>query len=168
MGIWRVGFLVLIAIFPANAQTDNDTAKSSAKPRFQVVDGNTVKFGPQLVRLFGIAAPGRDQTCDDGQWHPAPLAKKALQGFIAGRPVSCRQVGRDARGGPPLAQCYAGDDDLQAMMVTAGWAWSAIRDSDRYAPEEREAAAQKAGVHGHRCLPPWEWRARHGRTGSRE
>lgn len=72
-------------------------ARSAAKPRFQVVDGDTVKFGSELVRLFGIDAPERAQTCDDGQWHPGPLAKKALEDFIGGRPVICKQVDYDVR-----------------------------------------------------------------------
>jgi endonuclease YncB( thermonuclease family) len=82
-------YLLFLALaFPAHAESDDDTvARSSAKPRFQVVDGDTVKFGPQLVRLFGIDAPEKAQTCDDGQWYPWPLAKKALEKFISGRPV---------------------------------------------------------------------------------
>jgi endonuclease YncB( thermonuclease family) len=158
--MWRLGFLAIILTFPASAQTDNDTVVPGAKPRFQVVDGNTVRFGPQLVRMVGIAAPDKGQTCDDGQWHPAPLAKKALETFIAGRPVSCRQVAYDGPNGRPVAQCHAGADDLQAMMVSAGWAWSSGTYGNLYAPEERDAAARKAGVHGHRCVPPSEWRAK--------
>jgi hypothetical protein len=35
----------------AHAETDSDTiVRSTAKPRFQIVDGDTVKFGPQLAR----------------------------------------------------------------------------------------------------------------------
>jgi hypothetical protein len=94
------------------------------------------------------------------------LAKKALEDFIAGRPVTCKQVDYDARNNRPVAQCFAGEDDLQAMMVSAGWAWSFGRYSERYAPEEKEAATRKAGVHAHRCLPPWEWRAQVGASGS--
>jgi endonuclease YncB( thermonuclease family) len=152
--------LALTVISPASAQTDDDTvARSAAKPRFQVVDGDTVKFGSQLVRLFGIDAPERGQTCDDGQWHPGPLAKKALEDFIRGRPVICKQVDYDVRNNRPVGQCFAEEDDLQALMVSAGWAWSFGRYSERYAPEEKEAANGKAGVHAHRCVPPWEWRA---------
>jgi endonuclease YncB( thermonuclease family) len=157
--MWRFGLLALVFASAAHAETDNDTIPPSAKPRFQVVDGDTVKFGPQLVRLFGIDAPEKGQTCDDGQWHPGPLAKKALVDFIASRPVTCKQVNYDARNNRPVAQCFAGEDDLQAMMVSAGWAWSFGRYSERYAPEEKEAANRKAGVHAHRCVPPWEWRA---------
>ena len=88
--------------FPASAQTDDDTvARSAAKPRFQVVDGDTVKFGSQLVRLFGIDASA-GQTCDDRQWHPGPLAKKALEDFIRGRPVTCKQVDYDVRNNRPV------------------------------------------------------------------
>ena len=158
--MWRLGLLAFILALPAQAQTDDDTVvRPRSKPRFQVVDGDTVKFGSQLVRLFGIDAPEKGQTCDDGQWHPGPLAKKALEAFIAGRPVTCKQVETDSGNGWPVAQCHAGDDDLQAMMVSAGWAWSFGRFSSRYAPEEKEAADRKAGVHAHRCVPPWEWRA---------
>jgi hypothetical protein len=59
----------------------------------------------------------------------------------------------------PVAQCYAGADDLQEQMVLAGWAWAYMQYSDRYVPEEKDAMARKVGVHAHRCQAPWEWRA---------
>ena len=52
--MWRLCLLALLLALPANAQTDNDTVRSASKPRFQVVDGDTVRFGSQIVRLFGI------------------------------------------------------------------------------------------------------------------
>ena len=159
--MWRL--VLLLTCFwscAAVGQTDDDTIiRPISKPRFQVVDGDTVRFGSQFVRLFGIDAPKKGQTCDDGQWHPAPLAKKALEDFIAGRPVICKQVDFDTGNKRPVAQCFAGDDDLQALMVSAGWAWSFGRYSDRYAPEEREAVGRKLGMHGHRCVAPFERRA---------
>jgi endonuclease YncB( thermonuclease family) len=154
--MWRLVLLTFFWSCAALGQSDNDTIiRPASKPRFQVVDGGTVRFGSQIVRLLGIEAP-KGQTCDDGQWHPAPLAKKALEDFIAGRPVTCKQVDFDTFTNRPVAQCFAGDDDLQALMVSAGWAWSFGRYSDRYAPEEREAVGRKLGVHGHRCVPPLE------------
>jgi endonuclease YncB( thermonuclease family) len=144
----------------AQPATDSDTLASSSKPRFQVADGDTVKFGPQLVRLFGIDAPEKGQSCDDGAWRPGPLAKKALENFIAGRPVSCKQVDYDGRNNRPVALCFAGEDDLQALMVSAGWAWAYTQFSDQYVDAERRAARRGVGVHAHRCIPPWEWRAR--------
>jgi endonuclease YncB( thermonuclease family) len=111
--------------------------------------------------LFGIDAPEKGQPCDDGHWYPGPLATKALVAFIAGRPVSCRQVDYDYKNNRPVATCFAGKDDLQALMVGAGWAWAYTAFSDQYVDAERRAAARGVGVHAHRCQPPWEWRALH-------
>ncbi|WP_428682427.1 thermonuclease family protein [Reyranella sp.] len=145
----------------AAQSSDDDTALPPVpKPRFTVVDGDTVKFGPQVVRLFGIDAPERSQTCDDGQWRAGTLARKALEEFIAGRPVTCRLVDPDRKTRPPVAQCFAGEDDLQEKMVSAGWAWALpVNGKDPYGVDERDAALRKAGIHAHKCMPPAEWRA---------
>jgi endonuclease YncB( thermonuclease family) len=42
---------------PAFAQTDSDTNGTPTLHGFEVSDGDTVKFGRQLIRLFGIDAP---------------------------------------------------------------------------------------------------------------
>ncbi|NQW51144.1 MAG: thermonuclease family protein [Rhodospirillales bacterium] len=152
--------LALATAAAAQSSDDDTVVPPVAKPRFAVVDGDTVKFGPQLVRLYGIDAPERGQTCNDGQWRAGALARKALEDFIAGRPVICRQVDTGRKTNPPVAQCFAGDDDLQEKMVAAGWAWALPASSkDRYVPDERDAALRNVGVHAHKCLPPAEWRA---------
>ena len=125
-----------------------------------VTDGDTIKFGSTLVRLYGIDAPEKRQSCDDGTWWPGPLATRALIDFIADRPVTCHQVDYDRRNNRPVSLCYAGDDDLQAYMVSQGWAWAYLLYSHQYADAERRAAARRVGVHAHQCEKPWEWRAR--------
>ena len=159
MKAWLALIVPWIAAVPAFAQTDSDTNGTGISHRFAVSDGDTVKFGRQRVRLFGIDAPEKGQPCDDGHWYPGPLATKALIAFIAGRPVSCRQVDYDHKNNCPVAICFAGKDDLQALMVGAGWAWAYTAFSDQYVDAERRAAARGLGVHAHRCQPPWEWRA---------
>lgn len=61
-------------------------------------------------------------------------------------PEPARQVHFDTANNSPVAQCFAGDDDLQALMVSAGRAWSFGRSSNRYAPEEREAVGRTWGA----------------------
>ena len=163
---WPIAALAALAALAiaggaAAQSSDDDTVVPPVpKPRFTVVDGDTVRFGPQTVRLFGIDAPERSQTCDDGQWRAGALARKALEEFIAGRPVNCRLVDTDRKSNPPVAQCFAGEDDLQEKMVSAGWAWALPATSkDRYVPDEREAMERKLGVHAHKCVSPAEWRA---------
>ena len=49
--------------------------------------------------------------------------------------------------------------DLGADMVADGHAWAFVRYSRDYVEEEREAAAVRAGIHGHTCQPAWQWRS---------
>ena len=128
-----------------------------------VTDGDTLKFDRQLVRLYGIDAQERRQPCDDGNWWPGPMATQALINFIGGRPVTCHQVDYDRRNKRPVSLCYAGGQDLQAMMVGAGWAWAFTKYSAQYQDAERRAAARGVGVHAHGCEKPWEWRAKNRR-----
>jgi endonuclease YncB( thermonuclease family) len=44
-------------------------------------------------------------------------------------------------------------------MVADGHAWAFVRYSRDYVEEEREAAAVRAGIHGHACEPAWQWRS---------
>jgi endonuclease YncB( thermonuclease family) len=116
--VWLALIVLLTAAVPAIAQTDIDG--TGTLHGFSVSDGDTVKFGRQRLRLFGIDAPENAQHCDDGQWYPGPLATKALVDFIAGRPVSCHQIDYEWKNSRPVAVCFAGKDDLQALRVPAG------------------------------------------------
>ena len=117
---WLALIALWTAAMPAIAQTDSDTNGTGTSHGFAASDGDTVKFGRQRVRLFGIDAPEKGQPCDGGHWYPGPLATKALVAFIAGRPVSCHQVDYDHKNNRPVAVCFAGKDDLQALMVGLG------------------------------------------------
>jgi endonuclease YncB( thermonuclease family) len=104
-------------------------------------------------------APELHQTCDDGRWTPGPLARDALSAFIAGQPVECQPITRD-RYGRTVARCYAGGQDLGALMVGAGWAWAFTRYSLDYVGLETAARAGGLGVHGHDCERADAYRAR--------
>jgi endonuclease YncB( thermonuclease family) len=155
LGLAIILALSLLAV-PASAEDGIPVGRKG----FSVSDGDTVKYGRQLVRMFGIDAPEKGQTCDDGRWLPGPLATEALKRFIGGRQVACYEVDYDKRNKRPVALCYVGNDDLQALMVSAGWAWAFTQFSDQYVDAERRAARRGVGVHAHRCQPPWEWRAK--------
>jgi len=46
-----------------------------------------------------------------------------------------------------------------AAMVGAGMALAFTRYSAQYVDVERRAAARGRRLHGHDCVPAWEWRA---------
>ena len=75
MKVWLALIVLWTTAVPAFAQTDSDTSDTGASHGFAVSDGDTVKFGRQRVRLFGIDAPEKGQPCDGGhgipvRWRP--------------------------------------------------------------------------------------------------
>ena len=94
--MWLALIVLWTAAVPAFAQTDSDTNGTESSHGFAVSDGNTVKFGRQRVRLFGIDAPEKGQPCDGGHWYPG-LRPNACPWFIehmpAGRTLAAGGMG---------------------------------------------------------------------------
>lgn len=126
-----------------------------------ISDGDTLKIGGVTYRLWGIDAPELAQTCGDG-WPAGRIATTRLLALIQGKSVTCSEKDRD-RYGRVVAVCYANGEDLGATLVREGLAWAFVRYSQKYTVDEHMAEAKKLGVHGHGCLPAWEWRAEHRR-----
>jgi len=124
-----------------------------------IVDGDTIKVGGIPVRLYGVDAPEGRQTCArDGKIYGCgKQATKVLANLIAGQPVQCEIVGRDNYG-RALGKCTVADTELNRTMVRNGWAFAFIKYSDRYAADQAEAEAAKAGLWAGSFVKPWEWR----------
>jgi endonuclease YncB( thermonuclease family) len=112
------------------------------------------------VRLLGIDAPERAQTCLDGRGRPWPCGVRARDALTSlaprGAPVSCRSEGKD-RFERALSRCALADGrDLAAELVRQGWA---IATSEDYLVEQDRARALRAGVWQGDFVTPAEWRA---------
>ena len=112
----------------------------------RVVDGDTLEVSGETVRLYGIDAPERAQTCagPDGDWPCGRWARRRLQALVAGG-VSCDDRGSD-RYGRVLSVCHGLADgvDINADMVVAGAAVAFRRYALDYVGAE--AVAQHAGA----------------------
>src|ERR1700738_4361529 len=130
-----------LAAFPAFAES------------VRVVDGDTLKIDGLTYRLWGIDAPEAGQLCADG-WPAGQTAPQRCPALSRTRQLSCeaRTLARYAR---TVAICHADGRDLGADMVADGHAWAFVRYSRDYVEEAREAAAVRAGIHGHTCQPVW-------------
>jgi len=126
-----------------------------------VVEGDVLRVGGKLVRLWGIDAPEPGQQClKDGQpWYPAPEAAAALQRLVATMPrLKCEEREKDRRG-RSVAICRHGNTDIGAEMVRKGWAYDFRQYSKgHYFDMEAKARGRKRGVWSALCVPPWEWR----------
>ncbi len=125
-----------------SAPREQDWSALAAEVR--VVDGDTLRLGDRTLRLAGIEAPQRGQACADGGargFDCGAAAAEALSRLVNGRSVLCRVEGRD-RNGRGFGICTAGGVELNAGLVTAGWALAAAEDGELVA---MEAAARGAG-----------------------
>ena len=125
----------------------------------RVIDGDTVEVQGERIRLQGIDAPEKRQTCTDKgcRWKCGLEASMALIDRIAGRDISCAIEGR-GKYGRAIGVCSMNGEDLNAWMVGEGWALAYVRYSKAYINEEARAKSERRGIWRGRFVKPWEWR----------
>ncbi|HRO14316.1 MAG TPA: thermonuclease family protein [Paracoccus sp. (in: a-proteobacteria)] len=131
----------------------------------QVIDGDTIRVatpgGPAVVRLHGIDAPERDQTCADAEGAARDCgasATAALDQLIGARPVTCQAVDID-RYDRVVARCRVGGTDLGGALVAEEQAWAYAAYSIEHVAAENAARAAGRGVWAGQAQAPWDWRA---------
>jgi endonuclease YncB( thermonuclease family) len=117
-----------------------------------IVDGHTLSLGDRTYLLWGIEAPDKLQICDDG-WPAGQEAIRALAGLVQGHAIECQTRDKD-RFGTVIALCLADGSDLGAMMIRNGMAWAFAGESREYVQLERDARADRRGLHDHSCELP--------------
>lgn len=130
--------------------------------RADVAAGDTLEMRGRRIRLWGIEAPAKDQTCTRGgrSWDCGARAAGALSDFLGDRSVTCTQRGRDRRE-RIVAVCEVADEDIGAWLVRNGWALSYARHTDgAYAGAQRKAEAAGRGLWQGEFERPWAWRQR--------
>ena len=127
-----------------------------------VVSGDSIELKGKTYRLHGIDAPDDGQVCPDG-WPAAYEAEAYLGQLIGGKAVTCVQIGLPQRN-EAQAVCRADGVDIGAAMVTGGMAYAFVPYSVRYITQEDAALSANRGVHRHKCLAPWDWRALAGQS----
>lgn len=112
---------------------------------------------PVKLRLVGLDAPERCQP-------HGPEAGAALSALVLGQRVTVRRRATDQHG-RALGTLWRGDEDVGALLVREGHAWSARYRGDPgpYAAEEAAARAGHRGLFaGAAPEPPRDFRRRHG------
>lgn len=129
--------------------------------------GDLLRIGDKTLRLSGIEAPERDQTCRRGgtekqpgrSWRCGQAAIEALSQTVRGRPLSCTASGTDSSG-VTLARCIVGIEDVAAMMVRGGHVFSDGGLLARYGAYEKEARAKRVGLWQGEAERPSDYRSK--------
>tara|TARA_Y100001934_G_C12091499_1_gene649487 strand:- start:35 stop:553 length:519 start_codon:yes stop_codon:yes gene_type:complete len=123
-----------------------------------IVDGETIISGNKIL-LHGIDTPEQDQVCRvaDVIWKCGYEAAQALREWTHTKEVRC--VGEDKdKYGRLIAECFVDGYNLNARLVSEGWALAYRRYSRKYIEEENEAKAAKKGMWVGEFAAPWDWR----------
>lgn len=129
----------------------------------RVVDGDTLRLGDRMLRLYGVDAPERGQSCTDARgalYDCGTSAAAALAQLVGERGVQCRLYGRD-RFGRALGVCRAGETELNASLVAAGWALADGGSLPALVPVEAAAKLAQRGLWTGGFEPPAHWRRGH-------
>jgi endonuclease YncB( thermonuclease family) len=135
---------------------------ASADPagRIRVIDADTWDVGGVRVRLFGIDAPERDQTCrraDGSDWACGQWTTDETARLYQGRRADCRAVTVD-RYQRVVARCRVEGVDTGREMVQQGLAFAYRKYSMDYDLDEKRAVVSGAGIHGAETMRPAEFR----------
>jgi endonuclease YncB( thermonuclease family) len=104
-----------------------------------VVDGETLRLSGQVVRLAGVAAPQRGESCRLAT-DCAGAAASRLATLVRDQRVACTVNGAD-KIGRPVASCQAGGTDINRAVVASGWAFAAASSPGLKEAEESARAA---------------------------
>lgn len=125
----------------------------------RVTDADTFYVGGTEIRLDGIDAPDPDQICTRAgeKYKCGEEAQAALLRIVAGRVLTCQQVGEDLFK-RAVVRCQVGNFDLGAELVRQGWAVAFKKFSKRYVAQENEARKAKRGLWEGKFDRPRDWR----------
>ena len=143
--------MVLSAAYPPGARAE-------LSGPVEVLDGDTLELSGRQIRLCGIDAPDRRQTCErrSRAWPCGARATETLARLVDGRDVICYERDRDAFG-RVQAVCYAAGRELNAAMVRAGMALAYRNRPPDYGTVEIQAKPAGRGLWSGVFTLPWDW-----------
>ena len=133
-----------------------------------IIDGDTIKIDSKKIRLHGIDAPEKKQTCKKpyltigffsftknylcGQVSTDKLTKK-----INNQIIKCKIKNVD-RYNRLIGECYKRNENLNSWLVSNGYAVAYRKYSKKYVSNEINAKENKIGIWQGKFEMPWNFR----------
>ena len=162
-------FFIICGIFFILTYHDVKSSEiSSVSGYAKIIDGDTIKINSKKIRLHGIDAPEKKQTCKKpyliigifsftksyscGQVSTDKLIKK-----INNQIIKCKIKNVD-RYNRLIGECYKRNENLNAWLVSNGYALAYRKYSKKYIQDERNAKNNKLGIWQGKFEMPWNFR----------
>ena len=134
----------------------------------RVIDGDSLEINSNKIRLFGIDAPERKQTCKktyliisflkfQRNYKCGLMVTNQLKKLINNRIIKCISKNKD-RYNRYLSTCYLKKIDINSWLVKNGYAFAYRRYSKKYILEEQHAKKNKLGLWQGTFQNPEKWR----------
>lgn len=126
----------------------------------RVIDGDTIDVQGTRIRLHGIDALEKDQTCTDANgtvWACGAWVTEAVRARFAGQTAHCTAMDTD-RYHRTIAKCSFAGEDMGQILVSAGWAFAYRKYSLEYDLDEKGAAIRNTGLHASTVQTPAAFR----------
>jgi endonuclease YncB( thermonuclease family) len=125
-----------------------------------VTDGDTIKILNNKIRLHGIDAPEKNQTCVMNKkiYNCGTVATKTLIKKIGKNKVKCLNQKNKDRYNRFIGVCFVKKDNLNKWMVRNGYAVAYKRYSKDYVLDEEFAKTNNLGLWSGTFLKPEKWR----------
>ena len=134
----------------------------------RVIDGDSLEINSNKIRLFGIDAPERKQTCKktyliisflkfQRNYKCGLMVTNQLKKLINNRIIKCISKNKD-RYNRYLSTCYLKKIDINSWLVENGYAFAYRRYSKKYILEEQHAKKNKLGLWQGTFQNPEKWR----------
>lgn len=157
-GMFRVcSFFALVALTLPMAVAASPLAVVGTA---RVIDGDTIAIGDRRIRLHGIDAPERHQTCErrNNVWGCGKFAQTLLSDLIGGEEVVCDITVEHDKYDRSVAVCSVAGRDLGRQMVQDGAAFAYVEYSAQYVGEEAFAKAAGFGIWAGHVVTPARYR----------
>lgn len=148
---------------PSRRSSEGASSRPGAnlEGRGSALAGDILRVGSTTVRLNGVEAPLRDQTCTGPggkQWACGEAAKQALARLLRSGRVACEISGNaDGQG---TGDCRVDGRDIAAELVRGGHVFASSGLFASYGGLEREARTDKVGIWEGEPVRPSEYRER--------
>ena len=135
----------------------NDSANIQQKIR--IIDGDTIHINKIKYRLHGIDAPEIKQLCKikEKNYKCGVKSKEFLVSLIGSKSVKCNHKDKD-RYKRIVAECFAGETNLNKELVRNGWALAYRDYSKDYVIDEEYAQENNLGMWKGTFIHPKKWR----------
>ena len=134
----------------------------------KVIDGDTIRIEKNKIRLYGIDAPEKKQTCKKiwlsisflsfSKSYPCgEISTNKLKIKINNKFIICKSHDKD-RYNRYIAECYKDESNINRWMILNGYAVAYKKYSKKFVAQENLAKKEKLGLWAGTFEMPWEWR----------